>query len=344
MSLRLVCIIMWCLLSILSAESNECRAVSQYSQITSTVLMIPPNNHSAVFDTETAADNKFMNQIEIDLEILINEWNSVVQSLEQNGIQVITATHDESNLLQTPNCLFPNNWLSTHPPNILAIYPMKAPNRRLEIRNDIINSLNYQYVHDMTPHVDDDLFLEGTGALVLDRQFKIAYMSISERASSQLAVQWAKKFNYQLILFESVDDNNDAIYHTNVMMSVGSSYVIICVECIKGAGMRQIVKDVIINESNKEIIEITQLQIKNFCGNVLEVGTQQNRILMMSDTAFNSFDQIQKDKLQKTHGLKLVYPKVSQIETIFGGGVRCMIAELFPSMICEDDGNDIKED
>jgi len=278
-----------------------------------------------------------MKEIEIDLEILINEWNSVVEALRENGIKVTTASHNESNLLQTPNCLFPNNWLSTHPPNILTIYPMKAPNRRLEIRDDIINSLNYEYIHDMTHHVDDNLFLEGTGAFVLDRQFKIAYMSISERASSQLAVQWAKKFGYQLILFESVDDNNNIIYHTNVMMSVGSSYVIICIQCIKGTGMRQIIKNVIINESNKEIIEITPLQMTNFCGNVLEVGTQENRILMMSDTAFKSFNKEQKDKLQQNHGLKLVYPKVSQIETVFGGGVRCMIAELFSPMTCDEE-------
>ena len=125
-----------------------------------------------------------------------------------------------------------------------------------------------------------------------------------------------------MVLFESEDANQDAIYHTNVMMSVGSSYVIICIECIKGEGMRSIIKDIIIKESPKEIIEISTFQMTQYCGNVLEVGSGDNRILMMSDTAYNAFSEEHKNKLQNHHGLKLIYPKVSKIEAMFGGGVR----------------------
>eukprot|EP00484_Ammonia_sp_Unknown_P011162 CAMPEP_0197072638 /NCGR_PEP_ID=MMETSP1384-20130603/210199_1 /TAXON_ID=29189 /ORGANISM="Ammonia sp." /LENGTH=385 /DNA_ID=CAMNT_0042511459 /DNA_START=165 /DNA_END=1322 /DNA_ORIENTATION=- len=357
-----------------STGNGECTAVSQ---ITNTVLMVPPTNHTAVWDPETSADNSFMNQIEIDFQTLLTEWSGVVDALRTNGITVITADHDDiSRSLNTPNCLFPNNWFSTHTewsgvvdalrtngitvitadhddisrslntPNCLfpnnwfsthddtlTLYPMKAPNRRLEIRADIIKSLNYATVHDMTPHLEDDLYLEGTGALVLDRQHKIAYMSLSERASPQLAAQWAKRFKYQLILFESVVDVN-TIYHTNVMMSVGSSYVIICIECIKGNRMRQAIKDIIVFESNKEVIEITQLQVTQFCGNVLEVGGVDDRMLVMSSTAYNNFSAEQRVRLTEQHGLKLVHAPAGNIETLLGGGVRCMIAELFTPATC----------
>jgi len=313
-----------------STGNGECTAVSQ---ITNTVLMVPPTNHTAVWDPETSADNSFMNQIEIDFQTLLTEWSGVVDALRTNGITVITADHDDiSRSLNTPNCLFPNNWFSTHD-DTLTLYPMKAPNRRLEIRADIIKSLNYATVHDMTPHLEDDLYLEGTGALVLDRQHKIAYMSLSERASPQLAAQWAKRFKYQLILFESVVDVN-TIYHTNVMMSVGSSYVIICIECIKGNRMRQAIKDIIVFESNKEVIEISQLQVTQFCGNVLEVGGVDDRMLVMSSTAYNNFSAEQRVRLTEQHGLKLVHAPAGNIETLLGGGVRCMIAELFTPATC----------
>ena len=287
--------------------------------------MIAPHISSAIWDFETAQDNKFMNEIDIEYETLLNEWNNVLNELQSNGVNVVSITnHTET----TANCLFPNNWFCTLSDH-LTIFPMKAPNRRLEIREDIIQRLNYPFTYDLSPFVADDLFLEGTGSLVLDREHKIAYMSISERSSPQIAAAWAHKFNFRLILFESLDSEQNIIYHTNVMMSVGSNYVIICMECIRGNEMKAMIREVIVMDTNKEIIEITQVQVNHFCGNVLEVGRNDNRILMMSDNAFKHFTGEQKEKLTNELGLKLVHPKVSAIETLLGGGVRCMIAEIF---------------
>ena len=293
--------------------------------------MIPPNKYSG-WNDEASQDNTFMNKFDYDLKTINKEFYSAVNALKNIGINVILA--DKNDELFTPDCIFPNNWISTHINGNAIIYPMKYESRRNEIRFDIINYLMNKNiisnVIDLRYNINNEYYLEGTGALVLDRINKIAFCAVSQRANPILMTKWCIINGYKPILFDTKTPNNEVVYHTNVLMSVGSTYVVICLDIIKGIKMREYIKNIIINECKKDLITITYEQVKQFCGNIIELkNNKNNKILVMSSKAFNSFNDKQKTCFINKHKLTLLHTNINTIETLFGGGFRCMIAELF---------------
>jgi len=171
------------------------------------------------------------------------------------------------------------------------------------------------------------MYLEGTGALVLDRINKYAFINISQRSHPILGIRWCNQFNYNWCLFESFDKNNKSIYHTNVIMNIGSTYAIVCLQAIRGLQSRSNVIHILKNICHKDIIEITLDQLNNYCGNCLEL---KDKTLLMSQTAKNNFTKEQLHKLTNLHKLTILTANIINIETIMGGSVRCMVCELFP--------------
>jgi len=304
-----------------------------YPQTTDKVFMIPPNKYAG-WNEEAAKDNKFMEKRDNDLKVYKAEHSALVDGLQKAGVEVVMAEITDD--LNTPDAIFPNNWLSIHD-GTACKYPMKVPNRRDEIRQYMVEMLKQKKMvkdeYDMTAYVEEGKFFEGTGALVLDRANRIAYCNLSQRANAQLAVQWANRFGYKLVLFEAftkdADGNENAIYHTNVMMSIGTKFAIVCLDSIKGDVTRQYVKDMLVNESKRELIEISPEQMMGFCGNALEVKAKDgSAVLAMSDKSYKAFGP-ELIKRMEQHVQHIVHPDIDNIEKIFGGGVRCMIAEIF---------------
>jgi len=260
------------------------------------------------------------------LEEFEKKFHGVRKNLEKHGVKVTVATREDS--LETPDCIFPNNWLSLHSKALAMLYPMKHPSRRLEVRRDILEMLQQQgvgtVVMDWTNWIKYDEFLEGTGALVLDRINRVAYVCISERASEKVAQLWCEHAGYELVSFKA-SDQGKPLYHTNVMMCIGNTFVVLCSEAIPDEAERKMVCKKI-QETNKDFIEISLAQMRNFCGNVLELDPG---LLFMSERAHKAFTPEQKQRFSKKHGLKLIATEIDVIETILGGGVRCMICEIF---------------
>lgn len=285
------------------------------------------------FNSDAAEDNLFAHH---PADILkseskaLQEWEGLKAQLEIFGVQVYTAILDD---IKSPDKVFPNNWFSTHrdlgADSKLVLYPLKVANRREERSRQLIAYLKSQYEKSWDLSQSEQQyppeFLEGTGSLVLDRVHKIAYMAISGRSHFSLASRWAAKMSYQLYSFTS--QINTPIYHTNVMLSVGSSHVIACLSCIECEHERSKLKKQLLQ--HHELIEITQEQMNHFCGNVIELlDGKGEKILAMSERAYLSFSSSQKATILK-HVQNIVKFPVPTIEILGGGGVRCMIAELF---------------
>ena len=249
-------------------------------QSTNTILMVKPSGFR--FNEETAVNNHF--QIADESQTVaqiqnkaVNEFDSMVSLLHKNGVEVIVIDHD--NGAETPDAVFPNNWFSTHQNGDVYLYPMNAINRRLERRLEIFDTIKEKHhlrvsnIIDFTHGEKKNLFLEGTGSMILDRINCIIYASISKRTSEKLLSEYAKKMNYDVISFKSYHSSSNQsplIYHTNVMMCLASSFAVICLEAILDQNERQRVIDKL-KETEKTIIEITFDQINNFAGNMLEV-------------------------------------------------------------------------
>ncbi len=303
--------------------------------LTSSILMIRPSNFG--YNPETALTNSFQNKPENDQEIngiqekVSIEFNQMVALLHQNEIDVLIFDDEQEAL--TPDAIFPNNWFSTHSKTIIT-YPMLTLNRRRERRFDIIESLIKVYGysnHIALEHFEEQeksKILEGTGSLVLDRFNKIAYAAISERTSKELVHLWCEKMNYTPVIFEAYGSQKELIYHTNVMMCVGKTFVVICMDSI-ASNDQEIVRKSFSN-TQKEIIEIDLAQTyQNFAGNMLQlINKKRQTVLVMSQLAFDSLDETQMSLLQKHNDLLLPI-SIPTIELYGGGSVRCMIAELF---------------
>ncbi|MGP1871642.1 MAG: citrulline utilization hydrolase CtlX (plasmid) [Arsenophonus sp.] len=303
-------------------------------QTTDTLLMISPNNFK--FNKETAKNNLFQKDINISNNVALEEFNSMVNKLRNNSIRVIVMQSKQN--VETPDSIFPNNWFSIHSTEksnekTLIVYPMFTKNRRLELQsNNLINLLrkegiNINKIIDFSPYVNKLMFLEGTGSLVLDRENHIAYAAISPRTNLNMVNIFAKKMNYKPIIFHSVDENNRLIYHTNVMMSVGSNFAVIALDSISNNKEREILLKQL-DETHKEIIPITLEQVKNMAGNILEVRAKNGKTkIIMSESAYNSFTSEQRNILMKFGDLIPV--NIKNIETVGGGSARCMLAEIF---------------
>lgn len=302
------------------------------TQTTDKVLMIEPNDFG--YNLQTAKSNRFQHQSDSNnpSHQAMFEFKKMVQSLRQQGIGVITLSSRKD--IKTPDAVFPNNWFSTHVidgKKVLILYPMLTPNRQAEVRKAVL--LDVLKKQGWTPDITHDLrdtdggVLEGTGSIILDRENKILYASLSPRTSKQSVQILANLLNFQAIVFESVDKEGKQIYHTNVMMSVGKEFGVICLECIKDSKQRQTVSNKL-KHTGKEIIAISEDQVNHMAGNILQVKNNQGQsYIVLSRLAYDSFSNPQKRQLNR-YG-KFIVSDIPTIETIGGGSARCMLAEIF---------------
>lgn len=305
-------------------------------QVTNSVLMVRPVAFR--MNEQTTTNNHFQKELNGVLPAAINakaqqEFDALVSQLESVGIDVIVV--EDTLETDTPDSIFPNNWISFHDNADVVLYPMFAENRRAERREDILDVLEkrgfvIENIVDFTSAEEDGIFLEGTGSLVLDRANAIAYCALSPRADEELFIEFCEDFDYAPVIFEgfhTVDGKKELIYHTNVMMSIGEHFAIICADMIADKKERKMVLDNL-RQSGKELILISEKQVGNFAGNVLELsGADDKRFIVMSTTAFESLNTAQKTQLEK-HG-SILNTNLQTIETCGGGSARCMIAEIF---------------
>ncbi|NNF17292.1 MAG: amidinotransferase [Gammaproteobacteria bacterium] len=292
----------------------------------------------AVFgaNQETAATNEFQKKITTDddrlLALALREFDGVVAQLQAAGVQVVEIADSESPV--TPDAIFPNNWLTTHRDGQCVLYPMQPRSRRPERRPDIIRQLASRYDFDVRRIVDwsdfenHDLFLEGTGSVVLDRVHRNAYACLSTRTDHRVLEYFCEHFNYQAVEFAATGPSGQAIYHTNVMMCVGTHFAIICAEAIADPGQRDQVLDEL--ATHHEIVTLSMVQMSQFGGNMLELRNHEDQtLLVMSRRACAALEAGQRRVLER-HA-QIIACDVDTIEDTSGGSVRCMLAEIYLS-------------
>lgn len=305
-------------------------------QYTNTILMVEPVDFR--FNAETAVNNYFQNETDESSESIqqkaLNEFQAMVSKLREHGVNVITIK--DTLEPHTPDSIFPNNWISFHENATIALYPMFAQNRRDERREDDVLDLlgekgfDTEEVMDYTSAEEDEIYLEGTGSIILDRENGIAYAAISPRTDEELFLEFCEDFEYTPVIFEAnqtVNGERMQIYHTNVMMCVADEYAVICLDTIDDKSEK---KNVVasLKESGKEIIAITEEQMNQFAGNMLQVGGMgSSKYLVMSQTAYNSLTAEQIQSIEKFN--KIITVDINTIETLGGGSARCMMAEVF---------------
>jgi len=297
-------------------------------QSTNHLLMIRPVSFG--FNEQTAGSNAFQNRDGANdaQQQALKEFDGFVRVLRDNGVDVTVV--DDTKEPHTPDSIFPNNWVSFHGDGNIFLYPMQAENRRLERREDIISDLEDKFtvhrIEDMSHFEAEGKFLEGTGSMVLDRENKVVYACISPRTDKDVLTEFCRETGYKAVTFDAVDQNGQAIYHTNVVMGIGAGFVVICLESIANVNKRQLVSKSL-QDNRKEIIDISFDQMNHFAGNILEVKNNKGETLVvMSQTAFEAFTAQQKATMEK-YG-KLVYADIHTIEHIGGGSARCMMAEV----------------
>lgn len=300
-------------------------------QTTDTVLMIEPVAFG--YNEQTAVNNYFQVQQEGNVqEKALREFNSFVEKLRSKGITVITIKDTISP--KTPDSIFPNNWVSFHRDGKVVLYPMFAENRRLERRQDILEQIKSQFkveeIIDLSASERDNRFLEGTGSMIFDHDNKIAYGSVSLRLDEDLFRKFCAEFGFKPVVFHSYQTAGEErlpIYHTNVMMCVADKFVVICLDCIDDELEREKVIETVKN-SGKELIDISEEQMQNFAGNMLQVHNNVGgKFLVMSQSAYRSLKPEQVAAIEKY--CEIIYSDLETIETNGGGSARCMLAEVF---------------
>ncbi len=304
-------------------------------QTTNQLLMIRP---SCFYTNEqTARNNYFQQQTDENQRSTTakaqQEFDDFIDKLRSYGVKVFIWQDPEEP--QTPDALFPNNWISFHNPQTLVTYPMYAVNRQMEVSNAPIKFLEskgllFANKLDFTSHISSNIFLEGTGSMVLDRVNQIAYCARSERTNSILIDMFCQKMGYSAVVFsslQSVNGQRQPIYHTNVMMSVGLDFALVCLDSVDDIDERNVLIRSL-EKSGKKIIELTEDQIHQFAGNVLELqSVSGNRLLAMSSSAYYALTDSQKEEISSK--LTMVHSPLPTIERLGGGSARCMMAELF---------------
>ena len=305
------------------------------SQITNHIMMIQPVGFR--YNEQTAVNNYYQKVMEgltpaRVQENALQEFNGFVEKLRVKGVNVVVIPDTKDP--DTPDSIFPNNWVSFHRDAIVGLYPMCAENRRGERREDILETLVDDYgfhieeIKDFTEFEEHDKFLEGTGSMILDRENKLCYAAISIRTDEQAVIQFCDEFGYEPVCFTANQDVNGerlAIYHTNVMMCVANDFAIICLDTIDEAEERQKVKDSL-TRTGKEIIEISEAQKHRFAGNMLQVMGDQP-YLVMSKSAHESLTDTQVASIEKH--CPIISSSLDTIEACGGGSARCMMAEIF---------------
>lgn len=302
-------------------------------QTTDTVLMIEPVAFG--YNAQTAENNYFqVNSQNADTqEKALKEFQNFVEKLRSKGIQVIVV--QDTLEPHTPDSIFPNNWVSFAADGTVYLYPMFAPNRRDERRTEIIDAVKnagfqINTIEDLSASEQNNLFLEGTGSMIFDHEHKISYGSVSLRLDEGLFKEFCEKIGYTPVVFHSFQNAGTGrlpIYHTNVMMCVADRFVVICLDCIDDELEREKVQEVI-KSTGKEIIEISEEQMQQFAGNMLQLHNAEGQtFLVMSDTAKNALNQEQIQKIEKYS--EILSSDLNTIETNGGGSARCMLAEVF---------------
>ncbi len=301
-------------------------------QVTRSILMVRPSNFG--FNEETAVNNAFQNNAagktsEQIREKAIEEFDSFVSLLRSKGVDV-SVYQDEPQPIK-PDAVFPNNWVSFHEDGTVITYPMFAKVRRIERTDKVFDLLEphfwiLDHIH-LEQSEEDNIFLEGTGSMVLDRANKIAYACISPRTEKTLFEDWCNIYEYAPVSFTAIDQEGKLIYHTNVMMAMGDRFVVICLESVIDDEEKSALRE-IFARTEKEIIEISLEQMNAFAGNMLQVqGASGQTYLVMSKTAFGSLNASQIEKIEKY--TEILTADINTIETYGGGSVRCMMAEIF---------------
>ena len=305
-------------------------------QTTNTILMIRPIGFR--MNEQTAVNNYYQKVIDNLLPETVNtkaqqEFDAYVEKLRGVGINVVVV--DDTKEFDTPDSIFPNNWVSFHENGNVGLYPMFAENRRLERREDVLEALESQgfkieNIVDYTSAEEEEVFLEGTGSLLLDRKNRKAYCALSPRADEDLFIEFCEDFEYTPVVFtanQTVDGKRKAIYHTNVMMCLAETFAVICLDCIDDKKERKLVVKHL-TEDGKEVIRITEDQVNNFAGNMLQVkGKDDELFLIMSQAAYDSLSKAQINIIEKH--CKILSSSLDTIEACGGGSARCMMAEVF---------------
>jgi len=306
------------------------------NQTTNSILMIRPVAFR--MNEQTAVNNYYQKVIDGLLPATVNakaqqEFDAFVKKLEAVGVDVIVV--EDTLNPDTPDSIFPNNWISFHENGDIALFPMFAENRRLERREEILDLLEEKgfvidNIMDYTSAEEDDFFLEGTGSILLDRENGKAYCALSPRADEELFIEFCEDFDLNPIIFEAfqtVNGERKLIYHTNVMMCIGETYAVICADSIDDKKERKMVIDSLKGD-DKEVIFITEDQVNNFAGNMLEVkGANDRRYLVMSAAAYQSLTKKQIAQLEEH--VTILSSNLDTIEACGGGSARCMMAEIF---------------
>lgn len=306
------------------------------NQTTNSVLMIRPVAFR--MNEQTAVNNYYQKVLDNLLPATVNakaqeEFDAFVKKLQAVGVNVVVV--DDTLNPDTPDSLFPNNWISFHENGDVVLYPMFAENRRGERREDVLDILEengfvINEIMDYTSAESDGFYLEGTGSVVLDRENGKAYCALSPRADEELFIEFCEDFEYSPVIFEAfqtVDGERKLIYHTNVMLCIGDTFAVVCAECIDDKKERKMVLDSLRGDG-KEIILITEAQVNSFAGNMLEVrGADDRRYLVMSTSAYQSLTKKQIAQLEEH--LTLLSSSLDTIEACGGGSARCMLAEIF---------------
>ena len=304
-------------------------------QRTSHVLMVRPSVFRS--NEETAPSNHFQHRGDgSDAEVLeraLQEFDAFVELLQSHGVDVWVVQADAD--ADVPDALFPNNWISFHDDGRVALYPMQAENRRRERREDVVMDLEHvrgfeiAEVLDFTEFEEHGRFLEGTGSLVLDRTHRKAYAALSPRTDRLALERFCEAFDFEGIAFHALQPTPAGrlpIYHTNVMMGIGTDFVAVCLDCVDDPEERELLRESLA-EDGREIIALTEEQIASFAGNLLEIeGGAGQALIVLSRRGFASLRSDQIEALQR-HGT-LVTPELSTIESHGGGSARCMLAEI----------------
>jgi hypothetical protein len=297
-----------------------------------TVLMVRPASFG--FNSQTAASNAFQQAAGLPREdqargLALKEFDGVAQALERAGVQVLIAS--DTPHPAKPDAIFPNNWVSFHADGTVALYPMLAPNRRSERREEILEQVlregrfHASRTVDLTHREAEGKFLEGTGSLVLDRAHRVAYASLSPRTDLDVLGEFGQLLDYDLVAFEAADAAAQPVYHTNVVMAIGTRFAVVCGEAITQAAHRSAVFNQL-RADGHEVVDITQRQMQAFAGNLLELAPAGGPVVALSTTAWGCLEPAQR-RILESHA-EPVPVAIPTIERIGGGGVRCMLAEL----------------
>jgi hypothetical protein len=302
---------------------------ASHTQSTDSVLMIRPGRFYS--NPETAADNAFQRDANCGLDALTlvarNEFDAAVQTVRTAGVKV--HVFEDTAEPEKPDAVFPNNWMSTHHDGRIALFPMYSNLRRRERRHDIVEELRKHYrvtqVIDYSAFEDEGCYLEGTGSLVFDHLNKIAYVSLSNRSNPKMIQRFADDFSYEPVIFTSIGSNGEPIYHTNVMMCIGTAFAMVGLEMIRNKAERQQVRSRL-EKTGKEIVELSADQIANFAGNAIELHNKDGaKVLVLSSRAARALAEEQRERLSR---YALLVPLELPTIELGGGSARCMMATI----------------